>query len=141
MATPILGPVPPFSNPTIQPQYYSPSQFFISAITLGQKTTVTTSVAHNYVIGQQVRLLIPRAYGCRQLNESFGIVLSIPMSTQVIVSINSSINVDPFIASSAPGQKAQIMAIGDVNTGVINSNGISSQGTFIPGSFTDISPL
>lgn len=139
MATPIRGPVPPYSNPPIQPQYYQPSQFFISAITLGQTTTVTTSVNNNYVVGQEVRLIIPPSFGSRQLNGLSAVVIA-QSTNQVILNLDSSRNVSPFIASSA-ATKAQILAIGDVNNGATNANGLTSQSTFIPGSFTNISPL
>jgi len=135
----VSGPIPPFSNVPINAQYYLPSQFFISDITLGVQTTVTTTVNHNYVIAQSVRLLIPPTFGCRQLNETQGFVLSIPAPNQVVVSINSSINVDPFVSSLAITQP-QIVAIGDINQGATNANGPSKMTTFIPGSFIDVSP-
>jgi hypothetical protein len=136
---PITGPIAPYNNVPIQPQWFQPSQFFISNITLGVNTTITTTTDMNYVIGQQVRLIIPFFFGCRQLNEKTGVVISIPASNQVITNIDSAQNVDAFTASASTTQP-QIMAIGDVNTGVINSNGILITGTFIPGSFQNISP-
>lgn len=137
--TAITGPIAPYSNVPINADYYEPSRFVISAITLGQTTTVTTTAAMNYVIGQEIRLLIPQSYGCRQLNEQTGFVISIPTTTQVVVSINSAQNVDPYIASSAT-TKAQIIAIGDINTGILSSTGATIPTTNIPGSFIDISP-
>jgi hypothetical protein len=138
----IFGPIAPENNPPINPQYYQPSVFDITAIALGVNTTVTTSVAHNYVIGQNVRLLIPAAYGSIQLNEQQGLVIAIPATNQVVLNINSAQNVDPFIAMPAYGPTPpQIAAIGDQNSGTINTTGRSNTGTFIPGSFIDISPL
>ena len=212
----ISYPIPAYSNLPINAQYYQPSQFNISAITLGLYTTVTTSVDHNYVVGQLVRLLVPVIYGSYQLNETEGYVLSIPAANQVVVSIDSS-QANAFIASpytatitaitqaaqavvtannsflrgnsvqitgvsgmtqinglvgiiqvsgatsftlninssafsaytsggvatlfNVPQIYAQILAIGDVNTGTTNSSGRSNNGTYIPGSFIDISPL
>lgn len=133
----ISYPIPAYANVPIQAQFYQPSRFVITAISTGITTTVTTSVAHNYVIAQQVRLIIPPAYGSRQLNESFGYVLSIPSSTQVLIDINS-IGVDAFV-NPGTGTVAQILAIGDINFGAINSSGPMSTGTYIPGSFIDIS--
>lgn len=136
--TVISFPIPPYSNLPIEAQFYQPSRFVIEDIDLGQTTTVTTTEDMNYVIGQLVRLIIPPTFGCRQLNEQQGYVLSIPAPDQVVISIDSSINVDPFIASSATTQ-AQILAIGDINTGDTNSNGRRNNITFISGSFIDIS--
>ena len=136
---PIIGPIAPYSNVPIAPYNYQPSQFFISAVTLGTQTTVTTTVNNNYVIGQLVRLLIPPSFGCRQLNGQSAYVISIPNPNQVTLNLNSSANIDPFVTGSGVEQ-AQIMAIGDVNYGQINSNGLSSQQTYVPGSFINISP-
>lgn len=135
----ITGPTPPYSNVAIEPQFYQPSIFFISAISLGLTTTVTTTANNNYVVGQLVRLVIPPSFGCRQLNEQTGYVLSLPAANQVVLSINSSVNVDPYISSSA-STKAQIIAIGDISNGQTNSTGRANTGTFIPGSFINISP-
>lgn len=134
-------PIPAYQNLPIEPEFYQPSRFVISNISLGIKTLVTTSVNHNYVIGQECRLLIPSSFGCYQLNEVTGYVLSIPMSNQVELSINSLRNVDPFIASSDTYPSvAQIVAVGDLNSGQINSNGRIQNITYIPGSFINISP-
>jgi hypothetical protein len=134
----ISGPTSPYQNPPIQPQNYKPRSYFISAISLGINTLVTTTVNNDYVVGQLVRLLIPYSFGSRQLNESLGYVISIPMPNQVLVDIDSSKNVDAFTTSSAFTQP-QILAIGDINTGVTNSQGRQNNGTFIPGSFINIS--
>lgn len=135
----ISYPIPPYSNPPIMPQFYSPSQFFISNIALGQTTIVTTTVNHNYVIGQECRLVIPFSFGCIQLNEKTGLVLSIPSSNQVELNINSQMNVDAFQTSSATTQP-QILAIGDINNGIVSSTGRNIPTTNIPGSFINISP-
>lgn len=134
----ITGPIPPYNNPPIQPQYYLPKQFFISAITLGQNTTITTTINHDYVIGQLCRLIVPNGYGTRELNEQLGYVISIPMSNQVVLNIDS-INFSSFINASLL-KKAQILAVGDINSGNVNTNAPYSEKTFIPGSFINISP-
>ena len=138
--TVISYPIPVYQNVPIEAQYYQPSRFVISDVTLGQTTIITTSVNHNYVIAQQVRLIIPSTFGCRQLNEQTGLVLSIPGPTQVELNIDSSKNVDPYI-SSTQTTPAQILAIGDLNFGFINGNGRVNQGTYVLGSFINISPL
>lgn len=147
MQTPplITGPIPPFSNPPINPQYFQPNVFIISAITLGQTTLITTTINLNYVIGQLIRLNIPEKYGANFLNSQTGYVLSIPNPNQVEVNINS-IQSDPFIPSPTflPFQSKtppQIVAVGDVNSGIIVSTGRSQSTTNIPGSFLNISPL
>jgi hypothetical protein len=132
------GPTPAYNNPTIEPQDYQPSRFEISAISLGQTTTVTTSEDHNYVIGQLVRLLIPSFYGTYELSGQQGYVISIPASDQIIISIDSS-SYTTFISSPTYGPTApQIVAIGDLNSGQIDQT-FQNQTTYVSGSFINIS--
>lgn len=144
MQAPILSyPIPPYQNLPIEPQFYQPSVFVISAISLGQTTMVTTTANMNYVIGQQVRLNIPSNYGSYQLNQQLGYVLATPLPNQVIISINSSVNVSPFVMTPPPGNVAtsqpQIVAVGDINQGYTSSTGSNIPLVTIPGSFINIS--
>ena len=135
----ISYPIPPYQNVPIHPEYYQPKKFFIQAVTLGVETLVETTEDMDYVIGQEIRLVIPPEFGCRQLNAITGYVIEIPALNQVIVDIDSSLGVDPFILSSATS-RAQILAIGDINMGSTNTQGRINQITYIPGSFINISP-
>ena len=137
------GPVPAYNNPPIEPQFFQPSRFVISAVTQGATTIITTSTTQNYVVGQIVRILIPAQYGSFQLNNQQALVISLPSTTQVEVAIDST-HYDAFI-SSPPTQSQnlslpQIMAIADINSGNINVNGNRNTSTLIPGSFQNISP-
>lgn len=138
----ISGPIAPFSNPPIEPQYFQPWKFDIIAIALGITTTITMTIPVitnlNYVIGQLVRLIIPVQFGCRQLNEQTGYVIAVNPPNQVTLDINSA-GGDPFILATARTQ-AQILAIGDNNSGVISSTGRNIPLVTIPGSFINISP-
>lgn len=136
--TVISFPIPSYQNLPIDADFYQPSQFFISNITLGQSTTVTTTVNHNYVLGQECRLIIPSSNGCRQLNQLLGYVSSIPSPNQVVLNINSSRNVDPFTSGTGIEQP-QILAIGDINNGQTNT-GRTNNLTYPPGAFINISP-
>lgn len=138
MSSPFPGPVPPFNNVPIEPENYKPRRFQISAIALGQTTTVTTTVDLDYVIGQLVRLLIPYGYGCVPLDQQEGIVISIPANNQVELAI-TSLNMTPFFDNPVFSQKAQIVAVGDYNSGAINTQGRVNNTTYIPGSFINIS--
>ena len=135
----ISFPTPAYSNVAIEDDFYQPSRFIISNITLGQTTVVTTSVDHNYVIGQEVRLIIPAAFGCYQLNGLSGYVLSLPAANQVEISINSSLNVNAYIAATST-QSPQIVAIGDINQGYISTTGTTVPNPGILGAFINISP-
>ncbi len=139
--TVISYPIPLYQNLPIQSEFYIPNFFTITSIVLGINTTITTLEDMNYVIGQQVRLIIPRGYGSRELNERTAYVINILSPTQVVLDMNS-LGASAFIPSP-PGQNtaAQILAIGDVISGAINANGPMNMSTFIPGSFINISPL
>lgn len=141
MSGTITGPIAYLNNLPIEPQFYAPSKYDISAITLGQTTTITTSEDHNYVVGQNIRTIIPLNYGTYQLNGRQALVISLPAADQVEINIDSKLY-DSFISNPA-GQKtpAQIIPIGDFNSGNINSSGRINNKTFIPGSFVNISPL
>lgn len=139
MIGPVISfPIPAYSNVPIQPQYYQPRFWFISTIAQGQTTTVTTTANQDFVVGQLVRFIIPPTFGIRQLNERQGYVIQILSLTQVLVDIDSSF-MDPFVSSSATTQP-QILPVGDIGNGQVNSNGRANNGTFIPGSFINISP-
>lgn len=140
----ISYPIPPYSNVPIQPQFYKPRNYVIVAIALGVTTTVTTAVDHDYVIGQEIRLIIPNKYGSRLLNEQLGYVVIIPAPNQIVVDIDSN-GADPFIPSpvfSVFESKIvpQVLPVGGVNSGAINANGRIQNITYIPGSFINISP-
>jgi hypothetical protein len=135
----ISYPIPLYQNVPIQSQYYKPRRWVISDMTLGQTTIITTTTEIDYQIGQEIRLLIPPSFGSIQLNGARGFVLTIPADDQVEVSINSTM-ADAFIASTSTVQSAEILAIGDINTGVTNTDGRNHQRTDVPGSFINISP-
>lgn len=142
------GPTPPYSNPPINPQYYQPSVFDISNITRGKTTVVSMSdnttggstVTPNYTIGQQVKLLIPFTFGMRQINNQVGYVISLPTSSSVEIDIDSRFY-NAYTSSPTYGPThAQIIAIGDVNSGEVNTQGRVNNITYIQGSFINISP-
>jgi hypothetical protein len=138
----ISGPIALYSNPPIEPQYFQPWRFQVSNIALGVTTTITMIIPSitylGYVIGQQVRLLIPQQFGCRQLNNQTGYVIAINLPNQITIDLNS-LTSDPFVANSARTQP-QIMAIGDTNSGQISSTGRVIPLVTIPGSFINVSP-
>lgn len=115
----------------LYPYLYFPGTSFISNITLGATTTIDTTDAHNFVVGQQVAFRIPQRWGTVELNSlpnlltpgapMYGYVIAVTDYNTVVVNINSSSytafnsNQDPLIV---PGLSyPQIVAVGDVNTG------------------------
>lgn len=122
----------------LYPYLYFPGVATISAITLGNTTTIDTTDAHNFVVGQQVAFRIPSQWGTVELNSlpnlltpgspMYGYVIAVTDYNTVVVNINSSAYT-PFVVNqtvaSVPGLSyPEIVAVGDVNTGGVQiSNG------------------
>lgn len=127
----------------LYPHIYFPGTAYISAITLGSTTTIDTTSAHNFVVGQEVAFRIPTAWATTQLNSLpnivtpgspvYGYVVSVTDYNTVVVNINSSaytaFNSNQPFASFSGQQFPQIVAVGDVNTGGVQ---ISSGSALYP---------
>lgn len=115
----------------LYPYLYFPGQTFISAITTGTTTTIDTTDAHNFVVGQEVAFRIPSQWGTVQLNSLpnipipgspiYGYVIAVTDYNTVVVNIDSSaytaFNSNQTVAATPGLSYAQIVAVGDVNTG------------------------
>jgi hypothetical protein len=131
----------------LYPYLYAPGVNVISGITTGTTTTIDTTNAHNFVVGQEVAFRVPSAWGTIQLNSLpntvipgspiYGFVVSVTDYNTVVVNINST-GYTPFNSNQAftstPGlQYPQIVAVGDVNTGGVQ---ISANSALYPPPFT-----
>ena len=115
----------------LYPFIYFPGTAVISAITTGTTTTIDTTDAHNFVVGQEVAFRIPSQWGTVELNSLpntlvpgspvYGYVIAVTDYNTVIVNIDSSAYTaftSNQTVASVPGLSyAQIVAVGDVNTG------------------------
>lgn len=131
----------------LNPYLYAPGVNIVSAITVGSTTTVDTTSAHNFVVGQEVAFRVPTVWGTTQLNSLpnvqipgspiYGYVVAVTDYNTFVVSINSSSYTafnsnQPY--SGYPGQTfAQVVAVGDVNTGGVQ---ISAGSALYPPPFT-----
>ena len=114
----------------LYPFLYVPEDNVVSFVTTGTTTTVTTTMYHNFEVGQEIAFRVPAFWGTTQLNSLpnnvipgspvYGYVTSITDNWTFVCSINSS----AFTAfatnqSTIPTNLtyAQTLAIGDVNTG------------------------
>jgi len=113
----------------LYPDLYFPGDIYVSAITRGTTTTVSTTDQHNFVVGQEVGFRIPNVWGPFQLNELpnvlipgspvYGYVISVTDAQNFVVNIDSSafsaFNPNqPFLGNRT---FPQVVAVGDVNTG------------------------
>lgn len=127
----------------LYPHLYFPGDVVISAITLGTTTTIDTASAHNMVVGQEVAFRIPSSWGTTDLNSLpntlvpgspvYGYVIAVTDYNTVVVNIDSStyapFNSNPTVASVPGLSFAQMVAVGDVNTGGVQ---ISSGSALYP---------
>lgn len=114
----------------LYPDLYLPDVSFISAITLGATTTISTTTQNQIHVGQEVGFRIPSVWGTAELNELpnliipgqpvYGYVVSVTDVQNFVVSINSSSYTafNSNLAFSSSGRTfAQVVPVGDVNSG------------------------
>lgn len=120
-----------YMKKVLYPYLYAPGKSVIGAITLGTTTTIDTTDAHNFVVGQQVAFRVPDSWGTTQLNSLpntttpgspiYAYVTAVTDYNTVVVNVDSSsytaFNSNQAFASVSGQQFAQIVAVGDVNTG------------------------
>lgn len=122
----------------LYPYLYAPGANVVTAITTGTTTTIDTTSAHNFVVGQEVALRIPGVWGTIELNSLpnnsipgspiYGYVISVTDYNTVVLNINSTgytaFNSNLTFAATPGRTFAQIVAVGDVNSGgVVISSG------------------
>jgi hypothetical protein len=119
------------------PFLYAPGWSTISAITLGTTTTVTTTLPHNLVVGQEVAFRIPSVWGTTQLNTLpnssipgspiYYLVTSVASSTQFVCNaVSSSFTAfasNPTVAQTPGLSFPQVIPIGDINSGGVAYSG------------------
>lgn len=138
----------------LYPYLYAPGVSIISAITTGTTTTIDTTDAHNFVVGQEVAIRMPQvvgvtptAWGDARYNSlpnsltpgspQYGYVIAVTDYNTVVVNINSTgytaFNSNIPVANVSGLSYPQILAVGDVNTGGVQ---ISSGSALYPPPFT-----
>lgn len=145
-------------SPTVKkvlyPYLYAPGVSIISGITTGTTTTIDTTDAHNFVVGQEVAIrmpqvqgVIPIAWGDSRYNSlpnsltpgspQYGYVIAVTDYNTVVVNINSTgytaYNSNIPVVNVSGLSYPQIVAVGDVNTGGVP---ISSGSVLYPPPFT-----
>lgn len=103
-----------YANPN---PIFQPAMRLITAITNAQAATVTTSFAHQYITGLQVRLDIPVACGMQQANGLVGSIIVVSPS-MFKIDIDTTL-MDPFSIPSPANPHDNICAlvvpVGEVN--------------------------
>lgn len=111
---------------------YIPAGKIITAITNANPARVTTSVAHNYVDGAIVRIIIPPAttlesHGMPQIDQQFAPITVID-PTNFFIAIDTT-SYQPFTVPMGQKQFAQSIAIAEVNDSLLSavSNSLNPQ--------------
>lgn len=131
------SPTGAFVRQVLYPWLYEPGVNYISAITTGATTTVTTTNNHNFVVGQEIAFRIPSAYGTTGLNSLpnnttpgspvYYYVTSITSNTVFVCNAVSTgftaFNSNQTVASVPGLQLPQVLAVGDVNSGGVAYSG------------------
>lgn len=134
----------------LYPYIYFPGTTFISAITTGTTTTIDTTDAHNFVVGQEVAFRVPSQWGMTQLNSLpnlttpgspiYAYVIAVTDYNTVVVNVDSSaytaFNSNQTVASVPGLSYPQIVAVGDVNSGGVQVS--SGSALYPPPYFVDI---
>lgn len=145
-------------SPTVKkvlyPFLYAPGVSIISAITTGSTTTIDTTDAHNFVVGQEVAIRMPQIPGVSPLawgdprynslpnvtipgSPIYAYVIAVTDYNTVVLNINSTgytaYNSNIPIANVPGLSFPQIVAVGDVNTGGVQ---ISANSALYPPPFT-----
>lgn len=131
------SPAGAFVRKVLYPFLYEPGVAYISAITTGATTTITTTDNHNFVVGQEIGFRIPPVYGTTQLNELpnsiipgspvYYYVTAINSNTQFVCNAVSTgftaFNSNQTVASVPGLQLPQVVAVGDINSGGVAYSG------------------
>jgi hypothetical protein len=132
------SPTGAYVRQVLYPFLYEPGVNFISSLTLsGTNVVVNTANNHNFVVGQQIAFRIPSAFGSTQLNSLpntsipgspvYYYVTSLGSNTQFTCSALSSgvtaFNSNQTVASVPGLTWAQVVAVGDVNSGGVQYSG------------------
>lgn len=92
---------------------FVPARKIITSITNASPAVVTTSVNHDYISGEIIRIQVPLSHGMRQINQQYA-----PITVINNVSFYIAIDTRAFEPFSIPmdeQQFAQTTAIGEIN--------------------------
>lgn len=108
----------------IPAKYYSPYRRWITGITAANPAVITVSVAHNYLVGDKIRIYVPNQFGMTQINGQLATITGVTAST-ITTDINSAAYTAfayPTSAVAAAGVSfPHIVPVGEVATKLTSS--------------------
>jgi len=114
----------------LYPFLYCPEDNVVMSVTTGATTTVSTTMYHNFEVGQEIAFRVPQLWGTIQLNSLpnvlipgspiYGYVISVTDNWTFVCNINStSFTAFTTNQTTVPSNwtPAQVLSVGDINTG------------------------
>lgn len=117
------------------PMYY-PTRRYITAITAANPAVITLSVTHGYKVGQQVRIMVPAAYGMIEMNNLVANITAINTSTNTITTDidASAFTTFAFPATAAvPFTPAMVVPVGETANSSISDPNLLDDATINTG--------
>jgi hypothetical protein len=100
------------------PIFY-PRRRFITEISVAAQAVVTLSVTHEYTVGQQIRFVVPAAYGMVEIDGMVGNIVAINTTTTSGNTVTVDINTSTFTAftfplsAAVPFSPAEVVPVGE----------------------------
>jgi hypothetical protein len=94
---------------------FYPNRLTVAAITAANPAVISTTTAHGLTVGQQVRILVPSAFGMTQMNALQGVITVVNSTTSFTIGSIDSSAFTAFAwpaATSVPFTPAQVIPIG-----------------------------
>lgn len=67
---------------------YYPRSRYITAITQATSAVITMSVSHGFTVGQEVRIVVPSAFGMTQINGQLGVITAVSTGSTNTITVN-----------------------------------------------------
>lgn len=112
---------------SFDPLFY-PRRRFITKITKAASAVVTMSVTHGYTVGQQVRLVVPAAYGMVEMDGLLGTITAV--NTTVTSGNTITLNIDSSaftafawpLSAAVPFSAAEVVPVGEDSAQALSSS-------------------
>lgn len=67
---------------------FYPKSRYITAITQATSAVITLSVSHGYTVGQEVRIVVPAAFGMTEINGLLGVITAVTTGSTNTITVN-----------------------------------------------------
>lgn len=102
MAQIVAGTTGSFRAVLYDPIFYPPVRLITKIVSSGVNSVITMSVTHKYQVGQEVRIVVPDAFGMVEMNNLIGTIIAIDTTTTTGNTITVDIDSSSFTAFAFP---------------------------------------